>query len=81
MSVNIQLPNITAEAPTEQIKQIKSYLYQLTQQLNWVLQTIASNVAVDECREMIKELQNSIEDLAYRVDAVQGQEGEQDGNE
>ena len=81
MSVNIQLPNITAEAPTEQIKQIKSYLHQLAQQLNWVLQTIASNVAVDECREMIKELQNRIEDLAYRVDAVQGQEGEQDGNE
>lgn len=37
MSVNIRFPNITAKSETEQINQIKSYLHQLVDQLNWAL--------------------------------------------
>ena len=37
MSMNIRFPNITGVKPEEQILQIKSYLYQLVEQLNWML--------------------------------------------
>lgn len=42
MSMNIRFPNITGVNVTEQIAQIKSYLYQLVEQLNWMLPTIES---------------------------------------
>lgn len=37
---NLRLPNITASSQTEQLQQIKSYLYQLVQELNWALSTL-----------------------------------------
>ena len=40
MSFNIDLPNITDASPTEQIRQLKSYLFNMAQQLNWALNTI-----------------------------------------
>lgn len=40
MSMNIRFPNITGVSEAEQIAQIKSYLYQLVEQLNWMLPTI-----------------------------------------
>lgn len=40
MSIDIRLPNITGGSATEQLAQMKSYLQQLTQQLNWALNTI-----------------------------------------
>jgi len=42
MSVNIRYPNITAQSEKEQITQIKSYLHQLVEQLNYALPTIGS---------------------------------------
>lgn len=42
MSVNIRFPNITARDEAEQLVQIRSYLHQLVEQLNWVLSTIES---------------------------------------
>lgn len=47
MSFNIRIPNITASTPTEQIRQVHSYLYQVVEQLNWALnsiETASSNV-------------------------------------
>ena len=41
MSVNIRYPNITAGREKEQIGQIKSYLYQLVDQLNYALPAIS----------------------------------------
>ena len=38
--INIRLPNITAGTEREQLIQVKSYLHQLAQELNWALQTI-----------------------------------------
>lgn len=42
MSINIRYPNITGTSDKEQIAQIKSYLHQLVEQLNYVLTTIGS---------------------------------------
>ena len=42
MSFNMRIPNITATTPTEQIKQVHSYLYQVVEQLNWALNNIDS---------------------------------------
>ena len=40
MSFNIRIPNMTAATPTEQIRQLHSYLYQVVEQLNWALNNI-----------------------------------------
>ena len=49
---DIRFPNITASTPEGKMQQMQSYMYQMVQQLNWALSTIASaqsgstNVAV-----------------------------------
>ena len=40
MSIDIRLPNITGRTETEQLTQIKSYLYQFAEQLQWALQNV-----------------------------------------
>jgi catabolite regulation protein CreA len=40
MGLDLRLPNITATTEREQLVQIKSYLYQLAQQLQWALNTV-----------------------------------------
>lgn len=40
--INIRLPNITAPTEQGQLLQVKSYLHQLVQELNWALTTIES---------------------------------------
>ena len=40
MSINIRFPNITGKSEAEQLTQVKSYLHQLAEQLNWALTTI-----------------------------------------
>ena len=42
MSINLRFPNITGHTEAEQIAQIKSYLHQLVEQLNWALPSIES---------------------------------------
>lgn len=44
MGININLPKITATNPTEQMRQLQSYLFQMTEQLNWALSTIETSV-------------------------------------
>lgn len=43
MSVNLRYPNITASTEKEQISQIKSYLHQLVEQLNYALPSMSSS--------------------------------------
>ena len=40
--INIRLPNITAQTEREQLLQVKSYLHQLANELNWALSAIES---------------------------------------
>ena len=42
MSIAIRLPNITGKTEAEQMSQVKSYLHQLAEQLNWALNTVNS---------------------------------------
>ena len=42
MSIDIRFPNITGNTEAEQMVQVKSYLYQLVEQLNWALNTVNS---------------------------------------
>ena len=43
MGLDLRLPNITGTTEKEQLTQIKSYLYQLAQQLQWGLNTIETS--------------------------------------
>ena len=45
MSINIRYPNITGLSEKEQIAQIKSYLHQLVEQLNYVFPKLDSGAA------------------------------------
>ena len=42
MSINIRYPNITALSEKEQLAQVKSYLHQLVDQLNYALPTLGT---------------------------------------
>ena len=48
MSVNIRYPNITASTEKEQLSQIKSYLHQLVEQLNYALPTLGDGTGSAE---------------------------------
>lgn len=43
MSIDIRFPNITAKDEAGQLTQVKSYLHQLAEQLNWALNTVESS--------------------------------------
>lgn len=45
--MDIRLPNITATTERGQIEQIKSYLYQLVSQLEWIFSTIGKESSVE----------------------------------
>lgn len=49
MAIDIRLPNINGETPEAQIGQLKSYVYQLVEQLNWALnlESGSSSVVVE----------------------------------
>ena len=49
--INIRLPNITAQTEREQLLQVKSYLHQLANELNWALSSIESGSAPAEARK------------------------------
>ena len=45
--IDIRQPNITAKTETEQLLQMRSYLYQLSHQLQWAFSTISTEVRTD----------------------------------
>lgn len=40
MKVNFRLPNINGKTEAEQIAQLKSYLFQLVRELEWVFESV-----------------------------------------
>ena len=56
MNIDIRLPNITSNTPEGQMGEMRSYIYQLAEQLNWAFNTISeaqntgntSNIAIDK---------------------------------
>lgn len=75
MGYDIQMPNITSPYESGRIEQIRTYLYQLAEQLNWALNTIDQGVsskvvykgggstASDMTEEQAKATFNSIKSL------------------
>lgn len=60
MSIDIRLPNITAQTTEGQMAQMQSYMHQLVQQLNWAFSTVAdaqsgnaSNIVIEKQGEEI----------------------------
>ena len=49
--INIRLPNITAPTEREQLIQVKSYLHQLVQELNWALTSIESGSSTTAAKQ------------------------------
>ena len=47
MSIDIRLPNITAVDEAGQLSQMRSYLYQFAEQLQWALNTLENNQTSD----------------------------------
>lgn len=47
MSIDIRLPNITAPTESGQLSQMRSYLYQFAEQLQWALNTLENNQTSD----------------------------------
>lgn len=45
--IDIRQPNITAQTTQEQVLQMRSYLYQLSEQLNWALNTVNGGASGD----------------------------------
>ena len=82
MSLNIRYPNITGHSEKEQLSQIKSYMHQLVDQLNYALpnlkgtdQTTAAqgnNTSSDDLRYLlvqeIQEVEDSFEKLADKME-------------
>lgn len=80
MSIDIRLPNITATDEAGQLTQMRSYLYQFAEQLQWALNTLEKGTsaegvelknAVGEVVEMTEEAKaqdtfNSIKDLIIK---------------
>ena len=64
MSVNIRLPNITGRTEAEQLMQVKSYLHQLVEQLNWALSTIESGNSNTAVKQSASKGSVTKEDLA-----------------
>lgn len=73
MNVNISLPSITASAPAEQIAQIKSYLYQFVQQLDWALTSGLNNQFVPKAAydTYVLETKQKIEELLQRIETLE----------
>lgn len=61
MSTNIRFPNITGKTEAEQLVQVRSYLHQLVEQLNWALSTIESGKTTENNVSSKTSSKNSIE--------------------
>lgn len=45
MAIDIRTPNINAPTESGRLEQIRSYLYQISEQLNWAFRTVETNIS------------------------------------
>ena len=45
MAIDIRTPNINAQTEAGRLEQIRSYLYQISEQLNWAFSTVETNIS------------------------------------
>lgn len=63
MAVNIPLPNITGGDAESSVQQMRSYLYQLAQQLNWAFNTLDTMGIQAEGEESGEQVEMSLRSL------------------
>lgn len=68
MNVDIRLPNITATTPEGQLAQMRSYLYQFAEQLQWALNTMGDGVG-----SQAVELRNSVGKVVEKTEEAKAQ--------
>lgn len=74
MAIDIRLPNINATTESGQLQQIRSYLYQFAEQMNWAMNTLQSGQASDSVvlvsKDGTKEEQPSEADAISNFNAI-----------
>ena len=58
MSMDLRYPNITGKTDAEQLGQVKSYLHQLVDQLNWALSTVGTAQGGNTSTVVIKQAES-----------------------
>lgn len=69
MSIDIRLPNITATDEAGQLTQMRSYLYQFAEQLQWALNTLEKGVSAEEV-----ELKNALGQAVEKTEEAKAQD-------
>lgn len=66
--VDIRLPNITATTESGQLSQMRSYLYQFAEQLQWALNTLDKGTSAEEV-----ELKNAVGEVVEMTEEAKAQ--------
>ena len=67
--IDIRLPNITATDETGQLTQMRSYMYQLAEQLQWALTTLEKGIGAEEV-----ELKNALGEAVEKTEEAKAQD-------
>lgn len=66
--MKIRLPNITGRTAEEQLGQVKTYLRQLVQELNWALTDSGPTAQeLEELKDRVEALSGQVEQLGKRL--------------
>lgn len=69
MSIDIRLPNITAADEAGQLSQMRSYLYQFAEQLQWAMNTLEKGTSAEEI-----ELKNALGQAVEKTEEAKAQD-------
>lgn len=69
MSFDIRLPNITATDEAGQLAQMRGYLYQFAEQLQWALNTMEKGIGAEEV-----ELKNAVGEVVEKTEEAKAQD-------
>ena len=69
MGIDIRLPNITATTEAGQLSQMRSYLYQFAEQLQWALNTLDKGTSAEEI-----ELKNAVVEVVEKTEEAKAQD-------
>ena len=59
MSINFRYPSITGASEKEQLAQMRSYLHQLVDQLNYAF-TVGTGITEEDKNKIVKEVQEAL---------------------
>lgn len=69
MSIDIRLPNINAPTEAGQLSQMRSYLYQFAEQLQWALNTLEKGTSTEDVV-----LKNSVGEMVEKTEVAKAQD-------